>query len=331
MSLLLVEDLGVCFDTPAGALRALDGVSFEVGPGEVVGLVGESGSGKSLACLALLGLVPRPGRIDRGRALFRGEDLLRLSPARARARRGKEIAMVFQDPGSALNPLLPVGLQLSEVLEVHEGLPRRAARKRAAAALAEVGVSAPEERLASYPHELSGGLRQRVMIAMALLCRPALVLADEPTTALDVTLQAQILELLRELQERHGTAVLFVSHDLGVVAGLAARTYVLYAGRVVEAGPTAELFARPAHPYTAALLASCPRLDGDPRRPLRSIAGQPPDPSAPPSGCAFEPRCTLATAGCATARPSLAALAHEPARAAACFESARALALAVPP
>ncbi len=325
MSLLAVRGLGVRVAAGAATLPVLEDVSFDLDEGELVGLVGESGSGKSLLCLALLGLLPAAARVAAGSALLRGTDLLRLSPARLRERRGRELAMVFQDPASALHPLLPVGTQLAEVLQTHERLGRREALRRAAAALGEVGLSAPEERLRQLPGRLSGGQRQRVMIAMALLCRPALLLADEPTTALDVTVQAQVLELLRALRERHGTAILLVTHDLGVVAGVADRALVLYAGRVVEEAPAAPLFARPAHPYTRGLLACAPRLDDDLARPAAAIPGQPPALEERPPGCAFAPRCALAAPRCAAERPALLP-AGDGARRAACHESARLLA-----
>ncbi len=331
MSLLAVDGLTVSFRTPHGSLRAVDRVSFELAEGETLGLVGESGSGKSVTSLAVLGLVPSPpGRVEAGSVRLRGRELLGLRPAELRRVRGREIAMIFQDPLTSLNPLLTIERQLTEVLEVHEGLTRRAARLRAASALGEVGVPEPEARLASHPHQLSGGLRQRVMIAMALLCRPAVLLADEPTTALDVTIQAQILELLRDLQARHGMGILLITHDLGVVAGMASRVHVMYAGRLVEAADTRALFRRPAHPYTRGLLASVPSLTGDPEAARSAIDGAPPDLSSLPPGCAFAPRCAHARERCRLERPELEAWsAARPGgvtRRAACFEAAAVLA-----
>jgi len=306
---LAVEGLSVSFETEEGRLRAVQDVSFTLGTGETVGLVGESGSGKSVTSLALMGLVPRPpGIVEGGRALFEGRDLLSMTRRELRRVRGSRIAMVFQDPMTSLNPLLTIGRQLAEVLEIHLGLGRREALRRAARGLGEVGIPDPEARLAEHPHQLSGGMRQRVMIAMALLCRPAVLLADEPTTALDVTIQAQILELIADLQTKQGMAVLLITHDLGVVAGRADRVHVMYAGRLVESGPTGELFRRPQHPYTAGLLASVPRLDGDPDRPLPTIPGQPPDLAALPAGCAFAPRCPVADDACESAVPALGPL-----------------------
>ncbi len=327
-----VRELSVRFETHAGCVRAVDGVSFHVEEGETLGLVGESGSGKSVTGLALLGLVPNPPGVVEAAAIdFRGTNLLELSAAELRALRGNALSMVFQDPLTSLNPFLTVGRQLSEVLEVHRGLARREALAISARALGEVGIPAPEERLGAYPHELSGGMRQRVMIAMALLCEPKLLVADEPTTALDVTIQAQILELLADLQQRHGTAILFVTHDLGVVAGRADRVHVMYAGRIVEEAATRELFARALHPYSRGLLASMPRLDGDPALALASIRGQPPDPTQLPPGCAFEPRCDFAVLRCARERPPAELVPRGAgvvdgagvARRSACFEVAR--------
>jgi oligopeptide/dipeptide ABC transporter ATP-binding protein len=307
MSLLEVKALRVRFDTPAGRIHPVDDVSFTLEEGETVGLVGESGSGKSITCLALLGIVPAPGVIETGEVLLAGENLLLAGTARQRQVRGKELSIVFQDPLSALNPLLSIGTQLAEVLEVHEGLGRRAARQRAAAGLADVGLAEPEALLARYPHELSGGMRQRVLIAMALLCKPRVLIADEPTTALDAALRAQVLVLLRELQRRHGTAILLVSHDLATMAGNAARVMVMYAGRVVETALTAELFQRPLHPYSLGLLRSMPTLMHPPEERLPSIPGQPPELAALGEGCAFAPRCAFVRERCKRERPPLAA------------------------
>jgi oligopeptide transport system ATP-binding protein len=304
--MLSVRDLSVRFDTPHGSVRAVDGVSFELHEGETLGLVGESGSGKSVTNLALLGLVPSPPGVVEAREVRFGErDLATLPPAELRRIRGNEIAMIFQDPMTSLNPLLTVGRQLTEVLEEHRGLSRSEARTLCARGLGDVGIPEPEARLDAWPHELSGGMRQRVMIAMALLCRPRVLIADEPTTALDVTIQAQILELLADLQERHGTAIVLITHDLGVVAGMADRVHVMYAGRLVEAARTDDLFGRPLHPYTEGLLASVPSFDGDPTQALASIPGQPPDLVDLPPGCAFAPRCPLASDACRARTPLL--------------------------
>ncbi|MEO2093484.1 MAG: ABC transporter ATP-binding protein [bacterium] len=304
MALLEVRNLSVRFDTHHGSLRAVDDVSFTLDEGETLGLVGESGSGKSVCNLALMGLVPRPpGVIESGEVWFEGRDLLQLPESELRALRGNSLAMIFQDPMTSLNPLLSVERQLSEVLEVHRGLSRRQARKQCAAALDDVGIPEPERRLDEFPHELSGGMRQRVMIAMALLCDPQILLADEPTTALDVTIQAQILELLSDLQERRGTAIVLVTHDLGVVAGMSDRVAVMYAGRLVESASTLDLFARPAHPYTQGLLASVPGLGGNREGDLFSIPGSPPDLVELPAGCAFAPRCGQVEEACRSGPP----------------------------
>ena len=322
--LLDVRDLTVVFETRQGDLRAVDDVSFTLDAGETLGLVGESGSGKTVSSLALMGLIPSPpGRVLSGTARLDGRDLLALSPRELRAVRGRDVAMVFQDPMTSLNPLLTVARQLTEVVEVHLGTSRREARRLAAARLAEVGIPAPETRLDAWPHELSGGMRQRVMIAMALMCRPRVLLADEPTTALDVTIQAQILELLKRLQHEHGMAILLITHDLGVVAGTADRVNVMYAGRLVEQAGTRALFARPAHPYTCGLLDSVPTLTGDPRASLHAIQGQPPDLAQLPAGCAFAPRCGLVTDRCRAESPLLRLLTSDRSHASACFESER--------
>ncbi len=323
LPMLSVHDLSVVFDTPAGPLRAVESVSFHLEEGETLGLVGESGSGKTATALAVLRLVPAPGRIDGGRVFFEERNILRASEGEMRKLRGRSLGMIFQDPMTSLNPLLPVGLQLTEVLAVHERLGEREARRRAAFALGEVGLPAPEESLGAYPHELSGGMRQRVMIAMALLCRPRVLLADEPTTALDVTIQAQILELMRDMQRRYGMGIVLITHDLGVVAGMADRVHVMYAARVVESAETRALFRRPLHPYTRGLLASTPRLESALGPPLPAIAGSPPDPLARPGGCTFHPRCALAEERCAGEVPELEEIrleGREAPRRSACFE-----------
>jgi oligopeptide transport system ATP-binding protein len=323
--ILDVQNLSVRFETHRGTVQAVSDLSFTLAAGETLGIVGESGCGKSVTSLAIMGLVPTPPGVVSADALtFEGRDLLRLSRDERRCVRGGRIAMIFQDPMTSLNPLVTVGRQLAEVLEIHEGVRGKAARVRCAAGLGDVGIPNPEARLDAYPHELSGGMRQRVMIAMGLLCRPKVLIADEPTTALDVTIQAQILELMKRLQKEHGTAIVLITHDLGVVAGVADRVQVMYAGRVVERATARDVFAQPLHPYTRGLLASVPKIDGAPNQRLASIDGQPPDLAALPGGCAFEPRCALRTARCATTRPELAVVASQ--RTSACHESAQLLA-----
>jgi oligopeptide transport system ATP-binding protein len=321
-TVLDVRNLSVRFETHRGTVQAVSDLSFALAEGETLGIVGESGSGKSVTSLAIMGLVPTPpGVVSADGILFEERDLLRLPRAERRAVRGGRIAMIFQDPMTSLNPLVTVGRQLAEVLEVHEGLRGRAARERCARGLGDVGIPDPEARLDAYPHQLSGGMRQRVMIAMGLLCQPKVLIADEPTTALDVTIQAQILELMRRLQREHGTAIVLITHDLGVVAGMADRVQVMYAGRVVERASAGDLFRAPLHPYTRGLLASVPRLDGDPRERLQSIDGQPPDLASLGGGCAFEPRCVLRSERCRRERPHLGALAGTNERSSACHES----------
>jgi oligopeptide/dipeptide ABC transporter ATP-binding protein len=308
-AILEIDRLAVTF-SGRRPVHALSEVSLSVGRGEVVAIVGESGSGKSVTSLSVLGLLPGNARIG-GSIGFRrrnGAVIDLAAPGATRGVRGSEIAMIFQEPMTSLNPVLQVGEQIAEGLRLHEGLSRAEARERARELLQLVGISDPERRLSAYPHEMSGGMRQRVMIAIALACRPSLLIADEPTTALDVTIQAQILDLLRRLQQEFGMSVLFVTHDLGVVAEFAARTVVMYAGRVVEEGATADVLTHPRHPYTAGLLASLPRLTapGEARQRVRPIDGQPPDLRRPPAGCAFHPRCPHAVAGlCDDAPPPL--------------------------
>ncbi|MFT5463887.1 MAG: oligopeptide transport system ATP-binding protein [Planctomycetota bacterium] len=322
MTVLSVENLQVRFETHHGSVRAVDGVSYSLEAGETLGIVGESGSGKSVSSLAVMGLVPTPpGVVEATSMRFGDRELTQLSRNEMRSLRGKSIAMIFQDPMTALNPFLTVGRQLTEVLELHEGVSHREARKRSAIGLGEVGIPDPEKRLDVYPHELSGGMRQRVMIAMALLCKPAVLFADEPTTALDVTIQAQVLELLGDLQEKHGMAIVLVTHDLGVVAGMADRIAVMYGGRLVEKAPTTKLFKRPLHPYTSGLLASIPKLSDDPDAPLHPIPGNPPNLAHLPPGCAFAPRCSIVKSHCTSSVPPLAHLTtEEDDRASACFE-----------
>jgi oligopeptide transport system ATP-binding protein len=318
--LLDIRDLATVFRTEEGTVRAVDGISLTLAPGETLGLVGESGSGKSVANLSILRLIPDPpGRIERGQVLLKGVDLLKLPEREMRDLRGRRVAMVFQDPMTSLNPFLKVSRQLTEVLEVHEGLGRKAARERALDMLVKVGIPDAARRFDAYPHQFSGGMRQRVMIAMALLCKPELLLADEPTTALDVTIQAQILELMRGLTRELGTSVILVTHDLGVVAGMAQRVAVMYAGRIVELAPVEDLFAAPRHPYTIGLLRSLPaRADaGGARRRLASIPGRPPNLAQLPPGCPFVPRCPWAHARCAAERPPLREVA--PGQTSACW------------
>ncbi len=302
-----VRGLTTEFVTDGGLVRAVDGVSFQVRKGEVLGIVGESGCGKSVTNLSILGLLPKPqGRIVAGQVLFGGRDLVRLSERELRGVRGNRIAMIFQDPMTCLNPYLTVEEQLAEVGELHLGLTRGEAVARAAELLTRVGIPDAAQRMRGYPHQFSGGMRQRVMIAMALLCDPDVLIADEPTTALDVTIQAQILELIGDLRRERGMAVILITHDLGVVAGTCDRVLVMYAGRVVEQAPTRELFARPAHPYTAALLASVPRLDGAAHARLANIAGLPPRLDRGPfQACTFLPRCALKRPECERGDPPL--------------------------
>jgi oligopeptide/dipeptide ABC transporter ATP-binding protein len=297
--LLEVRDLKTYFFTAAGVVRAVDGVSYTVRPGETVALVGESGCGKSVSALSIMRLVPAPaGRIIGGEVLFQGRDLLALDEESMRHIRGREIAMVFQEPMTSLNPVLSIGRQLTEPLEIHLGMTPEQARQRAVELLAMVGIPDQERRLAQYPHHFSGGMRQRMMIAMALSCNPSLILADEPTTALDVTIQAQILELMRDLSRRLGIAMLLITHNLGVVARYADRVNVMYAGRMVEQGSAQAVYAKPRHPYTLGLLRSVPRLDEPRRAKLNPIDGQPPDLMHLPPGCAFAPRCRYAITRC---------------------------------
>ncbi|HVA90676.1 MAG TPA: ABC transporter ATP-binding protein [Chloroflexota bacterium] len=319
MALLEVEDLRVRFRGRHGPVTAVDGVSFSLEAGEVVGLVGESGSGKSVTALSLLRLLPEAARITGGSIRFEGRDLLRLSARELRQVRGNHIGMVFQDPMTALNPTISVGKQIGEAYTLHNSGGQRAARDRAAELLDAVGVPDAGARLGDYPHQFSGGMRQRVMIAMALACGPRLLIADEPTTALDVTIQAQILYLLRDLQRRFDMTVLLITHDMGIVAQNTQRVMVMYAGQLVEEGSTTSLFTRRLHPYTEALLGCVPRLDASRAGAVRltSIPGSPPDLAHLPSGCRFAPRCPRARDRCAEQAPAL--LSPEPNRRVACF------------
>jgi oligopeptide transport system ATP-binding protein len=301
--LLDIRDLHVDFRTDMGVVRAVDGVSFAVGEGETLGIVGESGSGKSVTSLAIMGLVPRPpGHVSGGQVLFQGKDLLKFNPRQLADIRGNRIAMIFQDPMTSLNPFLTVAEQLMEVTRLHLRFSRRRALDYAVDMLERVGIPAAGRRVFEYPHQFSGGMRQRVMIAMALSCKPKLLIADEPTTALDVTIQAQILELMAELQKAEGTTIILITHDLGVVANSCRRVLVMYGGRLVEEAPVDEIFSAPKHPYTVGLLNSIPRLDGI-QKSLTPIPGQPPDLAALPAGCYFRPRCPNAIDRCTVEYP----------------------------
>ena len=315
---LAVEGLEVAFPTREGTIRAVAGVSYEIARGRTLGVVGESGCGKSVAALAVLGLVPPPGRVTAGRIRLDGLDVTALDEAALASVRGERVAMVFQEPMTALNPVLTVGAQVAEAWALHREGSRREARAAALAMLDRVRIPEPARRYDSYPHELSGGMRQRAMIAMALACRPAVLIADEPTTALDVTIQAQILELMLEIQAEFAMAIQFISHNLGVVSGVADEVMVMYAGRVVERAQATALFARPRHPYTRALMETVPRI-GAGRDRLPAIAGAVPHPLALPPGCPFSDRCPLADAGCREAEPPLADLGGG--HLAACFKA----------
>ncbi len=317
MSALAVENLQTEFVTRAGILRAVDGVSFSVARGRILGLVGESGSGKSVTGYSILGLIEPPGRIAGGRVLLDGVDLIALKPAELRRMRGARVAMVFQDPMMTLNPVLKVGAQMAMAVRAHDKVSQAAALARARDALAVVGIPSPAERLEAYPHQLSGGMRQRVAIATALLHRPAVIIADEPTTALDVSIQGQILAEVRRLADETGTAFVWITHDLAVISSLADDLCVMYAGRVVERGPAADVIADPAHPYTAGLLASVPSLH-EPGTALPQIPGTAPSLGQLPTGCRFRDRCPRADAACTTDPPTVqigpgrTALCHHP-------------------
>ncbi len=317
-ALLEVRDLRIHFRTREGVTHAVNGMSFRVEPGETLALVGESGSGKSAAALALLGLVREPPGEVRGEIFLRGDDLRGKSERELAAIRGRAVAIVFQEPMTALHPVMTAGDQIAEAVRIHTRASRATARERSLSLLAQVGIPAPEASADRYPHELSGGMRQRVMIAMALAADPALLIADEPTTALDVTVQAQILALLRDLRRARGMAILLITHDLGVAAAIADRVAVVYAGRIVETGSAVDLFTTPLHPYTQGLLAAVPRRGGGNGR-LAAIPGAVPDPLALPHGCAFHPRCPLATAECRSAVPP--ATEPGPGRQVSCFHA----------
>jgi oligopeptide transport system ATP-binding protein len=310
--LLELTDLRTEFRTDDGVVKAVNGVSFHVDRGEALGIVGESGSGKSVTNMSMLGLIPQPpGKIVSGQAIFDGKDLLALSRTERRNIRGNRVSMIFQDPMTSLNPFLTIGRQMTEALMHHKGATKEQAENRAVEMLDLVGIPAARERLYQYPHQYSGGMRQRVMIAMALMCGPDLLIADEPTTALDVTIQAQILGLLRNLQKQLGMALILITHNLGAVAGLCSRVVVMYGGRIVEQAPVTDLFHTPRHPYTAGLLKSIPRLDEAAGEKLVPIAGNPPDLTNPPPGCAFAPRCPFRTDACEKEVPALVEVAGD--------------------
>jgi oligopeptide transport system ATP-binding protein len=314
--LLSVDGLQVEFWTTRGTVYAVNGISFDIGVGQTLGIVGESGCGKSVTSLALLGLLSRAGRVTGGTAQFEGRDLLKLDDAALRKIRGREIAMIFQDPMTSLNPVLTIGRQIHEALETHFGMEERPARIRTAELLDQVGIPNAKQRLHDYPHQFSGGMRQRAMIAMALACEPKLLIADEPTTALDVTIQAQILDLLRELVSERDAALIMITHDLGVVAGMCERVHVMYAGTFVETGSATQIFDHPRHPYTFGLLQSIPRLDAK-RKKLQPITGTPRNMLNPPDHCPFAPRCPNVIGMCVEHLPPLNAL--DPGHRAACF------------
>ncbi len=316
-ALLSVEDVVVDLPTPRGNLRAVDRVNLAVGAGQTLGVVGESGCGKTMLSRAILQLLPKKAKLT-GRVIFDGQDLVSLDREKLRKLRGRQLAVVFQDPMTSLNPVLTIGTQLIETLQEHLDLDMAAAKKRSVELLAAVGIPAPEQRLQQYPHQLSGGMRQRVAIAIALSCEPKLLIADEPTTALDVTIQAQILDLLAREQRRRHMAMILITHDLGVVAGRTDEVAVMYAGRVVERAPTPALFKKMRMPYTEALLAAIPKLDAAPHSLLPAISGRPPDPTRPIKGCSFSPRCRYAVARCHAEKPELTA-AETPAHQFACF------------
>jgi oligopeptide transport system ATP-binding protein len=316
-TLLSVRDLVVRFRTREGTVHAVNDVSFDLEEGETLGLVGESGCGKSVTNLAIMRLLPRPaGHIEGDSVLFDGEDLVTMEESEVRTLRGRDLAMIFQDPMTSLNPVLTIEEQLVETIRAHRKVDRDQARRRAVELLTRVGIPRAEERLADYPHQFSGGMRQRVMIAMALALEPKLLIADEPTTALDVTIQAQVLELLRALTDEMGTSLILITHDLGVVAGMTQRVNVMYSGFIVETGTTVQLFAEPHHPYTVGLLHSIPRLDAEEATPLIPIEGTPPDQLREPLGCPFAPRCAWRVEHCWTVNPPLTPIDGSPARSA---------------
>jgi oligopeptide transport system ATP-binding protein len=304
-----VRGLQVAFPTRDGVVTALDGLSMQAAPGEIIGLVGESGCGKSTAALSFMRLIPKPGKITAGEIRIEDQDILTLNAAAMRSLRGPSVAMIFQDALTALDPRMPVGKQICEPLQLHQRLPARAAKARAIELLASVGIPSPERRFSQYPHEFSGGMRQRAMIALAISCNPRLLLADEPTTALDVTVQRQILSLIARMRDETGAAIILITHDVGVVAEMCDQVIVMYAGRVVESGPTRKVFTSPTHPYTRGLLSSTLELARDRSLPLTAIPGLPPELIHLPPGCAFAPRCSRADSMCSQTRPELVAVA----------------------
>lgn len=306
VSLLEVKDLKTHFFTEEGVVKAVDGISYDLGQGETLGLVGESGCGKSVSALSLMRLIPDPpGKIVDGEILFEGEDILKIDTDAMRRIRGSRISMVFQEPMTSLNPVLTIERQLTETLEIHKGMAKAEARREGVALLVRVGIPDPNQRIKQYPHQFSGGMRQRVMIAMALSCNPQLIIADEPTTALDVTIQAQILELMKSLTTELGVALIVITHNLGVIARYADRVNIMYAGRIIERGSAQEIYSNPRHPYTVGLLKSVPRLDQPRRSKLEPIEGQPPDLIHLPEGCAFRSRCRWAVDKCSKEVPPL--------------------------
>jgi oligopeptide transport system ATP-binding protein len=318
--LLSVQNLRTHFFTRAGVVKAVDGVSFDLRPGETLGIVGESGSGKSVTALSIMRLIPTPpGRIVSGKLLFDNQDLLAMGKSRLRELRGNQVSMIFQDPMTSLNPVFTIGYQVEETLRAHTSLGRGALRARAIELLERVGIPSPEKRLRDYPHNFSGGMRQRVVIAIALACNPKLVIADEPTTALDVTIQAQILDLLRTLSKDFGTAVLLITHDLGVVAGMCDRIVVMYGGKILETGTVDEIFFSSKQPYTQGLLHSIPRMDEPRGQMLQPIPGSPPDMLHPPLGCPFMPRCPYAVERCVREMPPLIRVDNSPTHDSACW------------
>jgi oligopeptide transport system ATP-binding protein len=315
--LLSVEDLRVQFWTQRGTVHAVNGISFDIAPGETLGIVGESGCGKSVTSLALMGILPRAGKVTSGTAMLGDRDLFRLSDRELRRIRGRDIAMIFQDPMTSLNPVLTIGRQIREAIEAHFDMSKADANRRVAELLDQVGIPSAEIRLKDYPHQFSGGMRQRAMIAMALACEPKILIADEPTTALDVTIQAQILDLLRKLVENRDTALILITHDLGVVAGMCERVNVMYAGMFMETGSADQLFSRPRHPYTLGLLQSVPRLDAERKTKLQPIEGSPRDMLRAPQACPFQPRCRFEVEQSSLEVPPLREL--EPGHMVACF------------
>ncbi len=310
--LLSVEELTVCFDTYAGEVKAVDAISFQVYPGEAVGIVGESGCGKSVTAHSIMQLIPTPpGRYAKGKILFRNDNLLQKSEEEMSKIRGNDISIIFQDAMTSLNPVLTIGMQIGESLQLHQHMNKQDAYVRSIEMLRLVGIPSPEERIKEYPHQFSGGMRQRVMIAMALSCNPKLLIADEPTTALDVTIQAQILDLMKDLQGKLNTSIILISHDLGAIASLCSRVIVMYAGKVAEAGTAMDIFHQPQHPYTWGLLQSLPRIDMMQKQKLAIIPGQPPDLLSPPTGCPFHPRCPHAMSICQEHYPETTALTKE--------------------